>query len=77
MNPDSKYATVTEQGRATVGGLVDHTDETRAKATKYVRRQGFPAIEEDDLMKMLGLTEPGFEWVGTPHHTHTRKQVRP
>lgn len=77
MNPDSKYATPTEQGRSTVGGPVGSTDDNRAKATEYVKRQGFPAIDEDDLLKMLGLTEPGFEWVGTPHHTHTRKQARP
>lgn len=69
----SNLATPTEQGASTVGGPVHANNDDRTLAARNVKRRGFPALEEEDLLEMLGLTEPGFEWV--PAGSGTRKRV--
>ncbi|MFB9926044.1 hypothetical protein ACFORO_12305 [Amycolatopsis halotolerans] len=61
MNPHSKYAPPTEQGRTVVGRTHPRDDTARQREQKraaaFVRSRGFSAEDTAELLDMLGLGE--------------------
>lgn len=66
MSRIDAVAELSESGSATLSGIrtsgANNTDAEIAAATKAVERNAADEGEADELLKMLGLREPGFRW---------------